>query len=557
MLRLPNAHPKPQARLPIVPSNESRQLHHRSFTLFLSVRLFKSLLDIVEPRDGSLHLPNYFAGWTDNIKTRTMPRRVRTPNCTHIDMDRIHGSELLCYVCGREPSIGFLYECRQDYSSPSLHDLLGDGEPPQAKSPLRSELEDVGLSESVIRTAEQGQYSPLQLDTLKAQKQDLKQIIEDTLQGNQINHMAARLAALSSAPSNNDGALNSKAKNAVSTSSLWDLTEAEDTDETQSAVCVFRACHTCRPYYRDRVYISFDAVVSADFPPVSKVEAQNLPTKSAQVMRSIGASQQSSATQVAQDEPLSPTQTTITFADSAHAPHTASTAASDSSELTFKTTQTDVDELRAIRRPRRRFYNIGHRSSGEIARDLSRIPPFLSRQGLKTAMQAIFHPGRDSSSSGSMITIPVPRTGTVRDSSAVRPVGDFDIGALRRVRRQKERNEIRDGTYTGGYEDVGGASAKTSPITTQTPHGSDGEGSCRSDSDFSVYSCISEGSEVETDGGAALTGEVVESETPNILGVEVRSDPQSKSAICVRTKPLSWTEEESEDIGVQGIMAQV
>lgn len=169
-------------------------------------------------------------------------------------------------------------------------------------------------------------------------------------------------------------------------------------------------------------------------------------------------------------------------------------------------------------------------------------------------MQAIFHPGRDSSSSGSMITLPVPRTGTVRDSSATRPVGDFDIGALRRVRRQKEKNEIRNGTYVGGFEGVGNTPATAKQSAVPSPHGSDGEGSCSSDSDFSVYSCISEGSEVEVDGGVAFKEKAVESHTPDILAVDV---PPSKSAICIRTKPLSWTEEGSEDIGVQSIMAQV
>ncbi|KAF1933332.1 uncharacterized protein M421DRAFT_52334 [Didymella exigua CBS 183.55] len=469
-----------------------------------------------------------------------MPKRVRTPNCTHVDMDRIYGRDQQCYVCGREPSIGFLYECRQDCSSPSLHDLLAaaeDGEPPRPKSPLRSELEDIGLSESVIRTAEQGQYTSAQLEILKAQKQDLKQTIDDSIQGNQINDVVAKLAAFASVPSNNDGTMNSKTKD--------------------SAACAFKACHTCRPYYRDRVYISFAAVVSADFPPMSRDEAQLLPTKSARVLRSIGASHQSSATRVGHDQSPFPTPTTITFANNTDAPHTASTTASDSSELTFKTTQTDVDELRALRRPRRRFYNIGHRSSGEIARDLSRIPPLLSRQGLKTAMQAIFHPGRDSSSSGSMITLPVPRTGTVRDSTARRPVGDFDIGALRRVRRQKEKNEIRNGTYVGGFEDVGNAPAMTKVRTAHSPHGSDREGSCTSDSSFSVYSCISEGSEAEVDGGVALAEQAVESHTPDIVAVNVRDAHPSKSAICIRTKPLSWTEDGSEDIGVQSIMAQV
>lgn len=273
-------------------------------------------------------------------------------------------------------------------------------------------------------------------------------------------------------------------------------------------------------------------------------------------MRSIGAFQTSLATRVDNDEPPFPTQTTVTFASSTDAPHTASTATSDSSELTFKTTQTDFDELRALRRPRRRFYNIGHRSSGEIARDLSRIPPLLSRQGLKTALQSIFHPGRDSSSSGSMITLPVPRTGTVRDSTATRPVGDFDMGALRRVRRQKEKNELRNGTYIGGFEDLSAvAPAVSKQNTAPSPHGSDGEGSCTSESDLSLYSCISEGSEVEVEEGVALTEEAVESHTPDILVVD---DTTSKSTICIRARAVTCDDDDSEaDVGLQSIMAQV
>ncbi|KAJ8105325.1 hypothetical protein OPT61_g10246 [Boeremia exigua] len=469
---------------------------------------------------------------------RTIPRRVRAPNCTHVNMDRIYGRDQQCYVCGREPSIGFLYECRQDCSSPSLHDLFvetGVEEIDLPKSPLRFELEAIGLSESVIRNAEQGNYTSAQLEVLKTQKQDLNQAIEDSVQGSQINDVVARLAAFASTPSNHDGAMNSRSKDALT-------------------ACAFRACHTCRPYYRDRVYISFEAVASADFPPLSRDEAEHLPTKSANILRSIKASQSSPLFRIGYDETPLTARTTITFAASTDAPHTASTT-SDSSELTFKTTQTDVDELRALRRPRRRFYNIGHRSSSEIARDLSRLPSLLSRQRLKTAVHAIFHPGRDSSSSGSMITLPVPRTGTVRESTATRPVGDFDLGALRRVRRQKEMNEIRNGTYVGGFEDVGTlrATARQNPAT--PPHGNDGDGSCSSDSNFSVYSCVSEGSEVEVEGGVALTEEAVESHTPDILSVDVAAP---KSSICIRARAMEYENDDPRgDLGLQSIMAQV
>ena len=93
---------------------------------------------------------------SDKVKARTMPKRVRTPNCTHVDMDRIYGQHQQCFVCGREPSIGFLYECRQDCSSRSLQEFHSQEDFNCLKSPLRTELEAAGLSESVIQSAERG-----------------------------------------------------------------------------------------------------------------------------------------------------------------------------------------------------------------------------------------------------------------------------------------------------------------------------------------------------------------------------------------------------------------
>jgi hypothetical protein len=78
----------------------------------------------------------------------------------------------------------------------------------------------------------------------------------------------------------------------------------------------------------------------------------------------------------------------------------------------------------------------------------------LTRHGLRTALQGIFRSNRDSSSSGSNITLPVPRTGTVRNSSEAQDVGDFDLPALRKVRREKERIERKKGTYMFGHGDV-------------------------------------------------------------------------------------------------------
>ena len=191
-------------------------------------------------------------------------------------------------------------------------------------------------------------------------------------------------------------------------------------------------------------------------------------------------------------------------------------APSRSSVVTFKTTQSDVDNIDESRRHRRRFYKMGHRSSGSISRDLSRLP-FFTRQGLKSAFQGFFRPSRESSSSGSNITLPLARTSVARSSDDIPAVGEFDMGALRRVRRQKERNDLRNGTYTGGMEGVNG------PLQRKRKHSQLDEGVERrssSSSDYSVYSGASEGSEVEVDGGVALTEEAVETHTPDII-----SDP--------------------------------
>ena len=170
MLRLLHANAQSQAAtcLPAHP-HQSRTCHHVSLT-FWTFHLSRPISS--DPTGGYEGRPIVLdtTAIVDKIKANAMPKRMRTPNCTHVDMDRIYGRDQQCYVCGRTPPIGFLYECRQDHSSPSLHDLLSSQtaelvDPP--KSRLRLELEEIGLSQSVIRAAEQGHYTRAQLGVLK------------------------------------------------------------------------------------------------------------------------------------------------------------------------------------------------------------------------------------------------------------------------------------------------------------------------------------------------------------------------------------------------------
>jgi hypothetical protein len=504
----------------------------------------------------------------NQVKVRKMPKsRTRTPNCTHVNMDRVYGTGHVCCVCGRSPSIGFLYACVQDHDTQSLQDILSKEnvtlrEP--AKSDLRLELELLGMSESVIITAEEGFYNDAQLGKLKNQKKKLRQTISDTLQGSQINDAVAKLAAVAQEPSNNDGALNSKLTGDA-VSGLQRLIQSVLLSRSISMLslqlnpiqsppaCALKACHACRPYYRDRVYISLESVLTGDFPPLTPEDMQKLPVKSAQIMRTIGLTHQASSSSSIHDStpPSLPTSTSLTT--STDAPPTTSTTTSVSSDTTFQTTQTDLDEISAQRRPRHRFYKMGRRTSTDIARDLSLQNSRLTRQGLKTAFQGIFRPSRESSSTGSNITLPLPRTGTVREP---KEVGEFDLPALRKVRKEKEKNDVKNGTYRGGFEDVHVA-GKTlfggHAFTTSAGLATDS-----SESDFSVYSCASEGSEVEVDGGVALTEEAVETHTPNVLAVDV-SSPKDGAVVQGFEKDDENDDDDDDevDVGLQSIMTQL
>ncbi|KAL1797783.1 hypothetical protein ACET3X_004389 [Alternaria dauci] len=477
-----------------------------------------------------------------------MGKRMRVPNCTHLDMDRVFGHDQHCSVCGHSPSIGFLYECRQDHKITTLRTLLSKEQDrvEPVKSELRQELERIGLSESIIRNAESGHYTAMQLKKLKALKLELQQVISDTRQATEASDIVARLTALAGVTYSTDGTLNSLP--ATDSVSIFQTVKAAgpqlgDTNEMKnSRACALRACHSCRPYYRDRLYIAFQAVVNGDFPPLTEEDSDELPIKSAQIMRTIGTRVQSSMTLNTAPSTLP---TSDSFATSTGVPHTASSKTTDSSEITFKTTQTDIDEISAQRRPRRRFYKMGRRSSVDIARSLSRAPSLLTPQGLKSAVQGIFRPGRESSSEGSNITLPLPRTGTVRDNTSSPAIGEFDLGALRRVRKEKERNELKNGTYAGGFEDV---TTHTTAANNATA-GSDNA----TDSELSVYSFTSDGNEnenVEIE-GVAITEEAAETHAADI--VTLRVPAKEKMGAMVNTAEV----EEDADIGIQSIMAQV
>ena len=152
----------------------------------------------------------------------------------------------------------------------------------------------------------------------------------------------------------------------------------------------------------------------------------------------------------------------------------------------------------------------------------------------------------------------------MRNSNDLEEVGEFDLPALRKVRKEKERNDVKHGTLVAGFEGV-----QADPVPAHQP--SPGslaavfnikdlqnglyETSNSGLSELSTYTSASEGSEVEVDGGVALTEEAVETHTPDILAVPTS---KAKSATLVQDMEMTDDEDNAEaDIGLQSIMAQV
>jgi hypothetical protein len=512
------------------------------------------------------------------IKARGSMRRpkLRTANCTHTNMERVCGKgvDFYCDVCEKPLSnaIGVVYVCRRiegvDVPTPfgeiSNSVVLTDVDIAEQENdmPLRWQLQKIGLSESIIKQAEQGVYTEPQLQKLKRQKIEMNQTIQDKIQQEEINALAARLAAgeVLDGPSNNDGApptRNANGRQLVSQASNAgirdrDIAKAPPANWAKGdPTCGFRACHHCRPYFKDRAFINIDSIVSDSTPSVTPAIAALLSVKSAHQLRNVGLRPYTPRPIpppiiLGTVEPASRWQNETTTPSSVSATTATSSTPltrtdSSLSVATFQTTQTDLSILQNTRQPRRRFYMLDNRSSRSIMRNMLAYPtPFL-RQGLRSTIKEIFktkkqRENNDSSPiamQDSSITLPIPRSGTARDLTTNERVAELDIGPLRRVRRAKEHVQSVEEVISCGFETQPRVSAGAS-ITgvasslhgqpynmwnQQLAHG--GTVSVVSRSATSTPSgSVGEGGEVEVDGGVALTEEAVETHTPDILELD-------------------------------------
>lgn len=519
------------------------------------------------------------------------PKRARFPACSHLNMDRVYGFDQICYVCGKTPAMGFLYECQQDKEKrKTLQEMTSQQHcspmlpPPPPKSALRLRLEEGGLSESIIQNAEQGGYTDSQIEVLLLQKQKVRETI------------AAQLK--STGAYSVDGSSSSKPLAEVSNHVPWRsryLSKRPLPLTPPQQPCTMKACHNCRPYFKDRMPISFPDVVSGAFPPLTAQDSRRLPVKSAEIMQRVGLRENPTPI-----EPYSPfSYLTSTSAGQSYsvdgdaddqgyysyipelsrivANNARPSGASRASSIA-NTTQSESSYV--VRKNAKR-------SSMDIARYLARRTLPGVRMTLRDAVKKVLGVGRfinsDSpsgfscTSSGdstptispaqphphppskgkqreqnenlektpisrlqeSHTTLPLRRTGLLRSpssSSLSAPTNDldailasdFDIPSLRKIRRQKERVEVSHGTYTGGFEDV----CMYHSDSSYTEGEGDAEGGAEGEGEdmdgVEVESDEEDEEEVEVMDGVALTEEAVG------MGVaDVKTDEDEE---CVMTQ---------------------
>lgn len=176
------------------------------------------------------------------------PKRRATTygTCTHITMGLLY-EDISCDLCHRFSHLGFLYQCKQDmYIDKAMKNYQNEFPDPrvaaaQAVSPTE-QLRAINMSASIISQYKKGDiYTQNQIDLLKLQKAHMLSTLE---------YHRSRLPPV-------------------------------------LPKCELKCCPACRPYLKDRVPYSFDAVFAGEIDPV-RPDMERLPIKNATAMLELG-----------------------------------------------------------------------------------------------------------------------------------------------------------------------------------------------------------------------------------------------------------------------------
>ncbi len=168
--------------------------------------------------------------------------------------------------------------------------------------------EAIGMSRSVINQMRQGEYSFDQIETLLQQRQHVLEVIAKSQHGSARSTPSIQAPPpQSQAPSENviasvgttaaptiqqanvNGLPMSPAGTPANTPAIsTTTTPTKDNKTKKSGSCTYQVCHTCRPFLQDRLHMSFNPVLNNEVPAVTEKEITKLPLLDPSVVCNLG-----------------------------------------------------------------------------------------------------------------------------------------------------------------------------------------------------------------------------------------------------------------------------
>ena len=221
-------------------------------------------------------------------KKRSVPtqsaQRMR-PSCTHITMDRLRGN-YPCDQCGRPSPQGWLYICTQDmYCNDTLptHLLSQSLQCENTTEHSHDHPVALGLNPSIIAQIHAGLYTPDQIAIMIDQKRQVQNTIGKTL-------YLSPDVIVEEEKQKWEGARNRKTSHHTddrttackscndSPTSLKDTAAALAFNQaTIDPPCYFKCCHRCRPFLRERLPMSIESVLNGEVKAITLQETHHLP----------------------------------------------------------------------------------------------------------------------------------------------------------------------------------------------------------------------------------------------------------------------------------------
>ncbi|KAI7193955.1 hypothetical protein KC363_g2383 [Hortaea werneckii] len=286
-------------------------------------------------------------------RARPQTLHSRRPQCTHMNMARVYGNHT-CQMCGKIPSMGWLYCCHQDSEqpdTPSHTDIFPIVPDESSFLDVQARIaESLGIGSTVITGIRRGDYSFEQVDTLIEQKRHLLATIRRTERGSadstpQMHQRPRRNSGLadiiasvgtSAAPTTSMSVTNAAPRASTQISRRTStLTRSQEYKQT----CNFQVCHACRPFFQDRQYTSFEKVLSGCMPALTEGDIARLPILNPQIVRGLGLrAQHSLSSPLARSGSIDITMQRDWYDDDDH---------SDMTPISVSTSELEMEESRA------------------------------------------------------------------------------------------------------------------------------------------------------------------------------------------------------------------